>query len=316
MHNGRVICDRPRAVAVPRRCSPRVPRRAALALVRLLRRRRRRRRRRPAPTPAASSRAADEPYLPVPDGVELTAQGTELDVRRHRDGRLRAAPGRRSASLDVTVTRLEQGRARRLRGLRRSTTATRKTDAVLRRASTVKNVGEDRPRRRRRCRCTASTATTPCSQPVDVHQQRSSRARPSRCPRSSSPATPSRPAWSSSSPDKGDARRRSASGPTEEFDPITWTGDDQPAPSDRSPKKGDKKKQGRQGRRRLSRFGRADRRRGQWRRMTARPRAARARARVAARRRPPWCSRRWRASPTRPTAGSAPSRAPASTSAR
>ena len=41
--------------------------------------------------PASPTETAEaEPYLPVPDGVELTAQGSTLARRRHRDRRLRA----------------------------------------------------------------------------------------------------------------------------------------------------------------------------------------------------------------------------------
>lgn len=60
-----------------------------------------------APSSAGSSSAAEEPYLPVPEGVELTEQGSELSLG---DTATVAYEPRQDqvAALDLTVTKLEK----------------------------------------------------------------------------------------------------------------------------------------------------------------------------------------------------------------
>ena len=130
----------------------------------------RRRRRRASPT---------EPSLPVPEGVELTAAGQPARGRRHRDRRLRAAPGRRRrprhhghpAGEDVV-----QEVVRRL-GPRPGP----EEGEPLLRARHGHQPRRDRPRRPAGRRSTSSTAPTPWS------RRRRSPARSSRASRARSP---------------------------------------------------------------------------------------------------------------------------------
>jgi hypothetical protein len=90
-------------------------------------------------TPSDSGSATTKPYLPVPDGVELTAQGSRLDLGKHA---VVAYEPRQDVvgALDIRVTSLEKTTFRQsFRGWQLDA-ATRQTNPYFVHA-TVENVG-------------------------------------------------------------------------------------------------------------------------------------------------------------------------------
>ena len=171
----------------------------------------------------------------MPDGVELTAQGTELEVGETATVAYEPRQDEVGA-LDITVTRLEKASLRRLfTGLGARRPRPRRPSPYFVHA-TVTNVGDTdlggrRPaalRRRRRQQADRG---------LDVRRAPSSPARARRSRRSSRPATRSTSCLVYLAPDKGDLAAVSFR-PTEEFDPITWTGE---LEQRRAPKGGGKK---------------------------------------------------------------------------
>lgn len=166
-----------------------------------------------------SGATTDEPYLPVPDGVELTAQGSELSLG---DTATVAYEPRQDevAALDLKVTAIEKASFKLFVGWKLSP-ETKKTTPYFVRA-TVKNVGE----------------TDLGSRPVPLYavdgnnklieaSTFASTFKP--CP---SEALPKKFANGDSvktclvylAPDKGELTATSFR-PTEDFDPIVWTGE-------------------------------------------------------------------------------------------
>lgn len=82
---------------------------------------------------------SDEPYLPVPDGVELTAQGSELSLG---DTATVAYEPRQDevAALDLKVTAIEKASFKLFVGWKLSTETKKTTPYFIR--ATVKNVGD------------------------------------------------------------------------------------------------------------------------------------------------------------------------------
>jgi hypothetical protein len=160
----------------------------------------------------------EEPYLPVPDGVELTAQGSPLDVG---DTAVVAYEPRQDVvgALEITVTRLEDASFRQFVGWDVQP-ETRKTNPYFVEA-TVKNVGDtnlggqDVPLyavdgNNRLIEASSFQSTfKPCS--------------PESFPKSFRSGDRGRFCLVYLAPDRGDLTAVSFR-PAEEFDPITWTG--------------------------------------------------------------------------------------------
>ena len=88
---------------------------------------------------SSSPTVADEPYLPVPDGVELTAQGSELSLG---DKATVAYEPRQDevAALDLTVTRIEKASFKLFVGWKLSPETLKTTPYFVH--AKVKNVGD------------------------------------------------------------------------------------------------------------------------------------------------------------------------------
>ena len=176
---------------------------------------------------------AEEPYLPVPDGVELTAQGSPLDVG---DKAVVAYEPRQDVvgALEITVTRLEDANFDQFVGWDVKP-ETRKTNPYFVEA-TVKNVGntdlggQDVPlyavdgKNRLIEASTFQSTFKPCS--------------PESFPKHFKQGDKGKFCLVYLAPDKGDLTAVSFR-PVEEFDPITWTGTVEKAGGDK--KKSDKK---------------------------------------------------------------------------
>lgn len=188
-------------------------------------------------TPGSSSASTSEkPYLPVPDGVELTAQGSDLEVGDHAV--VAYEPRQKQVGvLDIQVTKLEKTTFKESFAGWKLDDATRKTNPYFVRA-TVKNVGDSdlggRP---------VPLYIVDGNNTLIESSTFASTFKP--CP-----STPFPDVFKAGdktavclvflSPDKGDLTAVSFR-PTQEFDPITWTGELQ------SPKSGKPRKSGRKG---------------------------------------------------------------------
>lgn len=185
---------------------------------------------------AGEAPTEEKPYLPVPDGVELTAQGSPLDVG---DKAVVAYEPRQDVvgALEITVTRLEKASFQQFVGWD-VTAETRKTNPYFVRA-TVKNVGstdlggQDVPlyavdgNNRLIEASTFQSTFKPCS--------------PQSFPKRFKRGDKGKFCLVYLAPDKGDLTAVSFR-PVEDFDPITWTGKLVKAGSDKKRgKKGDKK---------------------------------------------------------------------------
>lgn len=195
------------------------------------------------PTGSTSS-AAEEPYLPVPDGVELTAQGSELDLG---DTATVAYEPRQDevAALELKVTRLEKASFKLFVGWKLSPETLETTPYFVH--AKVQNVGTtdlggsrvplyavDGENKLVESSTFASTFK-PCP----------SASLPKRFKKGDSTKT----CLVYLAPDKGTVEAVSFR-PTEEFSPITWTGDvtrpaalqkDEPGKASGDEKPGDKK---------------------------------------------------------------------------
>ena len=188
-------------------------------------------------TSSSTSASAEKPYLPVPQGVELTAQGSKLKVGQPAVVAYRPRQNQVGA-LDIKVTRLDKTTFRQSFKGWKLEAATLTTNPYFVHA-TVKNVG----------------ATDLSGRPVPLYivdghntlieaSSFASTFKP--CP--STPFPPSfKPGASARvclvflSPNKGDLTAVSFR-PTQEFNPITWTGELQsPAPVKPTPSKKSKK---------------------------------------------------------------------------
>ena len=139
MHNDRHAHPCPSAPSsrpargVARRCAP------ALGLLR-----RRRDPRRPDGESPSGEGATVKPYLPVPDGVELTTQGTELGLEESATVAYEPRQGE-VAALDITVTRMDKASFKDFTGWKLSP-ETKTTQPYFVHAK-IRNVGLDRPGR-------------------------------------------------------------------------------------------------------------------------------------------------------------------------
>ena len=186
---------------------------------------------------SSSSSASAKPYLPVPEGVDLTAQGSRLKVG---DAAVVAYRPRQDqiGALDIRVTRLEKTTFRQSFKGWKLDAATMTTNPYFVHA-TVKNVGD----------------TNLSGRPVPLYivdghntlieaSTFASTFKP--CPSTPFPAK-FKPGASTKvclvflSPNKGDLTAVSFR-PTQEFNPITWTGELQ-APAPVKPKPSKKSKQ-------------------------------------------------------------------------
>ena len=187
---------------------------------------------------AGEAPTAEEPYLPVPDGVELTAQGAALEVGEKA---VVAYEPRQDqvAALEITVTRLEDASFKQFVGWDVEP-ETRKSNPYFVEA-TVKNVGETNlagegvplyavDGNNRLIEASSFQSTfKPCS--------------PEAFPKPFKTNDTGKFCLVYLAPDKGELTAVSFR-PVEEFDPITWTGKLEAPGGD---KKGDKKGDGKKG---------------------------------------------------------------------
>jgi hypothetical protein len=189
----------------------------------------------PSPSGSTSAPATEKPYLPVPAGVELTEQGSELEVGDHAV--VAYEPRQKQVGvLDIQVTRLERTTFKESFSGWKLDEATKKTSPYFVRA-TVKNVG----------------ASDLGGRPVPLYIVDGNNT----LVESSTFASTFKPCPSKPfpdvfkagdktdvclvflSPDKGDLTAVSFR-PTQEFDPITWTGELK-SPKSEKPRKHRKK---------------------------------------------------------------------------
>jgi len=167
---------------------------------------------------ASEASTAEKPYLPVPDGVELTAQGSALDVG---DKAVVAYEPRQDAvaALEITVTKLVDADFGDFVGWK-LTPETRKTNPYFVEA-TVKNVGDTN----------LSGESVPLYA-VDGNNKLIEASTFQSTFKPCSPETFPKPFKTGDkgqfcmvylAPDKGDLTAVSFR-PVEDFDPITWTG--------------------------------------------------------------------------------------------
>lgn len=188
---------------------------------------------------SSSASTSEKPYLPVPDGVELTAQGSELEVGAHAV--VAYEPRQRQVGvLDIQVTRLEKTTFKESFAGWKLDEATRKTNPYFVRA-TVQNVGDSdlggRP---------VPLYIVDGNNTLIESSTFASTFKP--CP-----STPFPDVFKAGdkatvclvflSPDKGDLTAVSFR-PTQEFDPITWTGELQEPLSGKPRKSGKSGKKG------------------------------------------------------------------------
>ena len=183
---------------------------------------------------ASEASTAEKPYLPVPDGVELTAQGSALDVG---DKAVVAYEQRQDvvAALEITVTKLVDADFDDFVGWK-LTPETRKTNPYFVEA-TVKNVGKTNlsgegvplyavdGNNKLIEASTFQSTFKPCS--------------PESFPKPFKTGDKGKFCLVYLAPDKGDLTAVSFR-PVEDFDPITWTGKLEKSGA----KKGDDKKKG------------------------------------------------------------------------
>jgi len=173
----------------------------------------------PSDPTSGSSAVADEPYLPVPDGVELTAQGSDLAVG---DTATVAYEPRQDVvgALEITVTKLEKATFKLFVGWR-ITDEIKSTAPYFVRAE-ITNVGEsdlggrdvplyavDGDNRLVEASILGSSFKACPSQPF---------------PEAFGPGDSTKVCLVYLAPDRGDLTAVSFR-PTQEFDGITWTGD-------------------------------------------------------------------------------------------
>ncbi|MCW2794091.1 MAG: hypothetical protein JWO76_3189 [Nocardioides sp.] len=191
----------------------------------------------PSGSPSSGSASASaSPYLPVPDGVELTAQGSELGVGD--DAVVAYEPRQKLVGvLDITVTRLEKTTFKKSFDGWQLDDATRKTNPYFVHA-TIKNVG--------------NTDLGGRGVPLYIVDGANTLIESSRfastfepCPSQAFPkkfkgGDKTKVCLVYLSPDHGDLTAVSFR-PSQEFDPITWTGELETPKADGS-KKGEKGK--------------------------------------------------------------------------
>ena len=192
----------------------------------------------PSAATAAPSETAAAPYLPVPDGVELTAQGSELAVGDHAVVAYKPRQ-EQVAALDIRVTSLEKTTFKKSFKGWKLDAASKKANPYFVRAR-LSNVGDTDLGRR------AVPLYIVDGQNTLVESSRfASTFKPCR----SEPLPKKFPAGAKAkvclvylAPDKGELTAVSFR-PTQEFNPITWTGDvDKLGAKKKSGAKKDKKK--------------------------------------------------------------------------
>ena len=196
---------------------------------------------------SASGSESAAPYAPGPRRRRAhRPRAASSRLGEHGHGRLRAAPGRRSACSTSRCSRLEQTPIQEVvRRLAARRQPDRRPTPYFVRATVTQ-------RRRRR---TSAGSRIPLYvvdgantlvEASDVRQRVQAVPEPGRCPTKFSPARRRRSAWSTSCPSRATLTAVSFR-PTQDFDPITWTGEvEQPKPP--KPDKPAKGEQGRPGR--------------------------------------------------------------------
>lgn len=187
------------------------------------------------PSGSTSSSTTAAPYLPVPDGVELTTQGSELGVG---DDAVVAYEPRQNlvGVLDITVTRLEKTTFKKSFSGWKLDATTKKANPYFVR-TTVKNVGDTDLGGR-----TVPLYIVDGNNTLIETATFASTFKP--CPSKAFPekfenGDKIRVCLVYLAPGKGDLTAVSFR-PTQQFDPITWTGDLKTPKADQ-PKKNNKK---------------------------------------------------------------------------
>ena len=166
----------------------------------------------------ATEGSTEEPYLPVPDGVELTAQGSQLDVG---DTAVVAYEPRQDVvgALEITVTRLVDADFNDFVGWK-LTPETRKTNPYFVEA-TVKNVG-DTNLRGQGVPLYAVDGNNKLIE-ASTFQSTFKPCTPESFPKPFKEGDKGKFCLVYLAPDKGDLTAVSFR-PVEDFDPVTWTG--------------------------------------------------------------------------------------------
>ncbi|HEU4812144.1 MAG TPA: hypothetical protein VFT00_08375 [Nocardioides sp.] len=188
------------------------------------------------PSSSSSAPTSEKPYLPVPDGVELTAQGSDLQVGDHAV--VAYEPRQKQVGvLDIQVTRLEKTTFKESFAGWDIDDEKKKTNPYFVRA-TVKNVGD------------SDLGGLPVPLYIVDGNNRLVESSTFRSMFKPCPSTPLPDVFKAGdkaavclvflSPDKGDLTAVSFR-PTQEFDPITWTGE-LTSPKAEKPRKNRRKK--------------------------------------------------------------------------
>jgi hypothetical protein len=187
---------------------------------------------------SGETEAGVEPYLPVPDGVELTTQGTELGLGEDATVAYEPRQGQ-VAALDITVERLDKASFKQFQGWKLSKDI-KSTQPYFVHAK-IQNVGETDLGDRRPPlyavdgdnklieSSTFASAFTPCPS--------------ANFPKKFKTGDSVDSCLVFLVPDQGDLEAVSFR-PTEEFDPITWVGELTTPEPPSSDKKDDKKDKG------------------------------------------------------------------------
>ena len=186
-----------------------------------------------------SPSAAEEPYLPVPDGVELTAQGSELSLGDKATVAYEPRQNDDVAALDLTVTRIEEASFKLFVGWKLSKETLRTTPYFVH--AKVRNVGRTDLGKER-----VPLYAVDGDNKLIESSTFASTFKP--CPSASLPDKFRQGDTTSTclvylAPDKGEVTAVSFR-PTEDFAPIIWTGEvtvPEALQKDKGGTKGDKK---------------------------------------------------------------------------
>lgn len=196
-------------------------------------------------SPSSSETVAEEPYLEVPEGVELTAQGSALAVG-DRATVAYELPRQKVGALEITVTSLEQASFDQFVGWDITKTIRQTAPYFVR--ATVTNVGD------------TDLGSKDGAQPVPLYavddQNRLVESslfsgafkpcEPATFPEKFKNGDKLKACMVYLAPDKGDLTAVSFR-PTQEFNPIIWEGDVKPLAKPGGDKKSDDTKSGGQG---------------------------------------------------------------------
>ncbi len=193
----------------------------------------------------SATETAEEPYLPVPEGVELTPQGSELAVGDTATVAFEA-PDDSIGALEITVTSLEKANFDLFVGWE-LTKEIKRTSPYFVRAK-VTNVGETDLGSGKGTRAVPLYAVDGDNRLIESSLFTGS-FKPcdgATFPKRFKPGDSVKACMVYLAPDKGELTAASFR-PTQEFDPIIWTGEPVPATGTEKNGKGKKNKQGNQG---------------------------------------------------------------------